>query len=298
MSAGVARMWAPVVASALIAAGCSTSAEPTPADVVPADIAEVGALVVATDPTFPPAQFRSPVQFQSVLQGELTGFEVELVEAVADELGLDVEWQDVAFDDVLGQLSLGVTDLAAASITVTDERAARYTFVTFFESATQWAAREPNTTGITPDDACGARVAVQVGTIQEDDLAERSSACEDAGNDPIKVRLFERQDEASAAVLAGAADAYLADAPAVQWDIQQYGATQNPASTVANARLSKVGAPYDLQPYGWAVRDDALAEALLEGLQAVYDSGEYDSLLRFWGVEDGAIDQFAIVGSG
>lgn len=254
--------------------------------------------MVATDPTFPPAELRSPIEFQSVLQGELTGFEVELLEAVAAELGLEVEWQDVAFEDVLGQLSLGVTDLAAASITVTDERAARYTFVTFFESATQWAAREPNTTGITPDNACGARVAVQAGTIQEDDLAERSAACEDAGSDAIDVQTFQRQDEAAAAVLAGAADAYLADAPVVQWDLQQYGTTQNPASTIANARLSAVGAPYDLQPYGWALSDPDLAQALLEGLQAVYASGDYDDILEFWGVQEGGIDTFEVVGAG
>ncbi|MGB9373995.1 MAG: transporter substrate-binding domain-containing protein [Jiangellales bacterium] len=282
---------------ALALTGCSTAGDDDEvAGIVPESIAEVGALVVATDPTFPPAQLRAPVQFQSVQQGELTGFEVDLVVAVADELGLDVEWFDAPFDQVLRKVPGGEVDLAASSITVTPERSAEVGFVTFFSTGTQWAVREPNTTGVTPNDACGARVAVQTGTIQADDVAARSTACQEAGDDPIEVVAFERQDEATSAVLAGIADAFVADAPAVQWAVSQFSGTQATASSITSDRLSTVGAAYDPAPYGWAVADPELAAALLEGLQAVYDSGEYDEILEFWGVSEGGVDTFEIVG--
>jgi len=283
-------------ASALIITGCSSADDDEVAASVPQDIAEVGTLVVATDPTFPPAELRSTVEFQSVQRGEFTGFEVELVEAVADELGLAVEWFDAPFDQVLRKVPGGEVDLAAASITVTSERAADLGFVTFFETGTQWAARVPNVSGVSPTTACGARVAVQTGTVQADDVAARSAACEEVGDDPIEVVAFERQDEATAAVLAGVADAFVADAPAVEWAVSQFSGSQAAASSITTDRLSTLGAPYDFAPYGWAVADPDLAAALLEGLEAVYDSGEYDEIMEFWGVTDGAVDDFEIVG--
>lgn len=291
------REWILLTAvSALILSGCSSADDDEVADSVPQAIAEVGTLVVATDPTFPPAELRSTVEFQSVQRGELTGFEVDLVEAVAEQLGLDVEWFDAPFDQVLRKVPGGEVDLAAASITVTPERAAELGFVTFFEAGTQWAAREPNVSGVTPRTACGARVAIQTGTVQADDVAARSAACEEAGNDAIEVVAFERQDEATAAVLAGVADAFVADAPAVDWAVSQFSGSQAAASSITTDRLSAVGAPYDFAPYGWAVADPDLASALLDGLQAVYDSGEYAEIMEFWGVADGAIDTFEIVG--
>jgi len=295
MSAGTARIWAPVIASALVMAGCSTPAEPEPADVVPTAIAEDATLLTATSPDFPPAQFRAPFEFQGLQAGEVTGFEAELVEAVADELGLSVQWVDVPFEQVLEQVSTGAADVAASAVTVTDERSDDFTFVTFFETGTQWAVREPNVAGVRPNDACGARVAVQSGTVAADDLAARSAACEQAGEEPIDIREFASQNEVTAALIAGIVNAFAADAPAVRWAIRQSG---NPSATSSlnTNRLVPAGPPYDVASYGWAVSDPDLAQALLEGLQAVVDSGEYLEILQRWGVDEGALEPDEIRG--
>jgi polar amino acid transport system substrate-binding protein len=293
-------LWTVPVATSVVLAGCSTAEETPVADSVPDDIAEVGALVAATNPTFPPAEFRAPVEFRDVQRGEVTGFEVELLEAVADELGLDVEWSDVAFEQVLEDVSSGAVDVGAAAITVTDERRADTTFVTFFSTGTQWAVREPNAAGVTPNNACGARVAVQSGTVQAEDVAGRSAACESAGDDPIDIREFEGQDEVTAAVLSGVANAFVADAPAAAWAVQQSGGTPNAASTVNTGLLATVGQPYDTAPYGWAVADEQLGQALLDGLQTLVESGDYVDILETWGVEEGALapDEIELLSSG
>ena len=294
--------WAAGLTGVLILAGCSTPEEGAVADVVPQEIAEVGTLLAVTDPTFPPAQFRSPIEFQGVQRGDVTGFEVDLLEAAAEELGLEVEWVDAPFEDVLEQVSSGQANLGAAAIGVTDERLADYTFVTFFQAGTQWAVQEPNSAGISPNAACGKRVAVQRGTTQADDLAERSADCEDSGQDPIQVLEYERQDQATAAVLSGLASAFLADTPAVQWAIRQSGGSPSATGSTDVGRLIKVGKEYSVLTYGWAVdpEDEELAEALLTGLQAVVDSGEYEEILEFWGVQDGAIpaEDIKVVGGG
>lgn len=294
------RTWVLVAASSLALAGCGADDDTAVADSVPGDIAALGTLLVATNPTFPPAEFRTPVQFRDVQQEEVAGFEVELMEAVADELGLDVEWLDVAFPEVLAAVADGEADVGAAAITVTDDRLAEASFVTFFSTGTQWVVREPNAAGVTPNGACGARVAVQTGTVQADDLTARSAACDEAGKDPIDILEYDGQDEVTAAVLSGVANAFLADAPAAAWAVRQSGGTPNVASTVNTGRLTTVSGQYDVAPYGWAVADDELGEALLAGLGAIVESGEYAEILEFWNVERGALspEQIELVAGG
>lgn len=288
-----------IVASAMVVwtSGCTTE-EVEVAEIVPEDVGADATLLVATDPTFPPAQFRAPLEFQDVQRGEFTGFEVDLVEAVAADLGLNVAWVDLPFDEVLAQVESGEAEMGAAAITITEERRQDLAFVPFFSTGTQWTAREPNAAGVTPNNACGERVAVQTGTIQADDLAQRSQACQAAGEDPIEILEYQRQDEVTAALVAGVADAFLADAPAVSWAIQQSGGSPSAAGTVDTGRLIEVGERYDEAPYGWAVADAALAEALLQGLRAVVDSGDYAEILDFWGVSEGAleVDELDVVG--
>lgn len=292
------RTWALPVLAAVALAGCTADSDDTPSEALPDTIAGAGSLLVATDPTFPPAQLRATVEFRGVQRGQVTGFEAELVEAVADELGVDVAWVDVPFDQVLDRVAAGSADMGASAITVTDEREADFEFVPFFQTGTRWAAREPNQAGVSPNNACGARVAVQIGTVQADDVRARSEACEEAGDEPIDVREFERQDEATAAVLAGTADAFVADAPAVQWALRQSGGSPSAAGTSVTGRLVAIGDAYDVAPYGWAVTDDTLATALREALLQVVDSGDYAEILDFWGVSAGALDSEAIEGSG
>lgn len=289
-----------VSVSAIALAGCSTEPDQSPSDAVPEAIADAGSLLVATDPTFPPAQLQATLEFRGVQRGDVTGFEVELVEAVADDLGLDVEWVDVPFENVLEEVAAGSADVGASAITVTDERAAEFAFVPFFETGTRWAVREPNPAGVSPNDACGARVAVQAGTVQEADVIARSAACEAADDEPIDIRAFERQDQATAAVLAGAADAFVADAPAVQWALRQSGGSPSAAGTFASGRLLAVGEPYDVAPYGWAVTDPDLATALRDALVDLVESDEYADILEFWGVSSGALEaeDIEVVGGG
>lgn len=284
---------ASVAALALAALGLTGCAEPEADDVaavVPDEVAADGTLLAVTDATFPPAQLRAPRQLQGVQRGELTGFEVELLEAVADALGLDVAWVDVPFDEVIEQVGSGRAEVGAAAITITDERRDALSFVPFFRTGVQWAARVPNPSGVTPGDPCGARVAVQEGTVQEDDLAGRSAACTQAGEEPVQILRYERQDQVTAAVVTGVAEAFLADAPAVRWAIRQSVGSRAAAGTAAPGRLAPVGERYDEAPYGWAVTDDDLAAALLDGLRTVVETGDYDDILRAWGVADGALD--------
>ena len=115
------------------------------------EIQERGTLVVATSGTLFPASY----------YGEdnetLTGFDVEVARAVANELGLDVDFRVMAFDAMLASLTTGQVDLAVNDINRTAEREERVRFSTPYKFS--WATlmvREEDLSGIeTLDDLEG-----------------------------------------------------------------------------------------------------------------------------------------------
>jgi polar amino acid transport system substrate-binding protein len=281
-------------------AGCSEpqSDEGSLAALVPEDVAEVGAVLVAADLANAPAGFTSPTEFEGVAgaavqAGEFTGFDVQLVEDAADLLGLRVEWFALPFDDVLPAVTNERATFAASAITVTPQRSQDVDFITYLETGTQWVTSSANELGVYPNSACGARVGVQAGTIQVDDLAARSAQCEADGQDPITVLDYPRQDDVSAALLEGEVDAFLADLPAAEWAVRQGGGPIGAASTTTSTELAFAGGSYDEQPYGLAFRpeDTALAQAFATALQQLAADGTYQEILEFWSVDAGALPE-------
>ncbi|MEG1200559.1 MAG: transporter substrate-binding domain-containing protein, partial [Comamonas sp.] len=118
--------------------------------------AQSNVLRVATDATFPPMEF--------VENGKKTGFDVELVEAVAAKMGKKVEWVDIDFKGLVPGLIAKRYDMAVSAIYITDERKKVVDF-----SQTYYAgglvAMVKNGSPITKlADLNGKRVSVQVGT--------------------------------------------------------------------------------------------------------------------------------------
>jgi len=126
---------------------------------------------------------------------------------------------------------------------------------------------------------------VQKGTVQEEeDLPAKVKECQAAGK-PLSVLPFTGQDQATAAVATGKADAMLADSPIVAYAVKQ-----------AKGKLEAAGEIYDAAPYGYVVAKDQkdFADAIVEALKANDTSGSYKKALANWGTEDGAISDFAV----
>jgi len=79
---------------------------------------------VGTEGTYPPFTFHDPSS------NELTGYDIEVIEAVADEAGWDLEYSEAPFDSIFPALDSGRIDVIANQITINDERKARYLFST------------------------------------------------------------------------------------------------------------------------------------------------------------------------
>ncbi|WP_431883154.1 ABC transporter substrate-binding protein [Micromonospora gifhornensis] len=241
---------------------------------VPDAIKADGVIKVGTDATYAPAEFLD-TDGSTVI-----GFDVELFNAVAQKLGLKAEYESAPFDAILPGVQSGKYEIGVSSFTINADRLQSVNMVSYFSAGTQWATKAGNPAQVDPDNACGKKIAVQVGTVQLDDITARSKACTDAGKPEITIDQYQAQSDATAAVVSGKNDAMLADSPVGAYAVKQ-----------SNGQLEVLGDIYESAPYGYAVPKDqtAFAEVLKEAVQAVIADGSYKAALEKWGVEGGAI---------
>ena len=135
----------------------ASEAAETEAEETEAAAESKGTLVMATNAEFPPYEFHDG--------GEIVGIDVEIAAAIAKELGMDFEVEDIAFDSIIPEVQSGKADCGAAGITVTEDRKQSVDFSDTYATATQVIiVKEDNTEIGTPDDLVGKTIGVQLGT--------------------------------------------------------------------------------------------------------------------------------------
>jgi ABC-type amino acid transport substrate-binding protein/predicted Ser/Thr protein kinase len=246
---------------------------------VPAEVRESGRLVIGVNVPYAPNEFRDAY-------GEIVGFDVDLMNAVARTLGLTPEYRETAFESVLPSVQSGAFTVGMSSITDTRQRENDVDFVTYFEAGTLWAQRVGSS--VEPANACGLRVGVAFGVIQEtEELPAKSEACVAAGRPPVEKVVFTEQDQVTAALVAGEVDAMSADSPVTGFAIKTSGGALEPAGDV-----------FDKAPYGWPVaKGSGLAESLRQAVEHLMGTGEYRTIATMWGVEKGMISKPVINGA-
>lgn len=240
---------------------------------VPAEIRADGKLIVGVNVPYAPNEFTNS-------EGEVVGFDVDLMDAIARTLGLTTEYRESEFDDIIPAVQDGSLDVGMSSFTDTIDRQELVDFVTYFEAGTLWAQQRDSS--VDPAAACGLRVGVAHSVIQETvEIPAKSDACVAAGLAPIEKVVFTRQDDVTAALLAGEIDAMSADSPVTGFAIKLSGGALLPAGEV-----------FDSAPYGWPVaKGSQLSESLLRALEHLIKTGEYKTIATMWGVERGIIDR-------
>lgn len=244
---------------------------------LPDKIKSAGVIVIGTDASYAPNEF---------LAGDgktVQGMDVDVFNAVAAKLGVKAEFQPSSFDSIIVGVNGGKYDLGISSFTINPKRKQQVNMVSYFSAGTQWATAPGNPKGIDPKNPCGKTIAVQNGTVQqEDDLPARQAKC---GDNKIKILPFEGQDQATAAVVSGRAEAMLADSPVTAYAVKQ-----------SADKLEALGDVYEAAPYGYVVpkKETEFADALAQALKEVEADGSYKAALDKWGVASGAITDFAV----
>lgn len=158
-----------------------------------AQVKEAGKLVVATSPDFPP--------FESLEGGEVVGIEVDILELVCAELGVELEIIQMDFDSVLLGVQSAKYDCGMSGITATDERKENMLFTTPYYKAAQVIVVKEGSAITGKADLTGKKVSVQTGTTADE-------GCTEAG---LAVSAFAANADAKAALTTGKVDAWVVD---------------------------------------------------------------------------------------
>src|SRR6266566_3112977 len=157
--------------------GSTPTANPqTPTVAPPSDLITPGTLTVGSDTTYPPFEYIDPAT------GQAKGFDVDLITAIAQRMGLQAKIVTTKFTTIFDDLAAGRFDVVISAAFITPERQQKVDFVPYFkagESLLVQAGNPLNLKGLT--DLCGKNAGVQTGTAEQDELKTASSDCTKAG---------------------------------------------------------------------------------------------------------------------
>jgi len=242
-----------VFALAVFAAGCGDSDDDTTTGGSGGG-GEV--LTVGSDIPYPPfEQGKSP---------NYTGYDVELLEAVAKNTGREAEFQDTSFDTIFLDLARGKFDAVASAATITDEREKTVDFTNPYYLSEQAILVEEGGEIDSVEKLSGTTVGVQQGTTGQEFLEEEGDADE--------VRPFPQGPDAVNALKSGTVDAVVIDIPVAENAVEASGGIE--ISTAI---------PTDEQ-YGFVVAQDneKILEELNEGLEEANDDGTFERIYEKW----------------
>jgi arginine/lysine/histidine/glutamine transport system substrate-binding/permease protein len=162
-------------------------------------------LTVATEATYPPFEFQTA-------QGELVGFDIDLIKAIAAASGFQVKFQQMPFAGMIPALQAQTVDAAVAAMTITAERAKTISFSRpYFRSGLAIATRTTNQDITNLDSLKNKKIAVQIGT---------TGAKQASGIPGAEIRSFDDAPTALQELINGNVDAALHDQPVILYAIK------------------------------------------------------------------------------
>ncbi|MFC5694798.1 cystine ABC transporter substrate-binding protein [Pseudomonas sp. GCM10022186] len=224
------------------------------------DIQQKGAIKVGLEGTYPPFNYQDE-------SGKLTGFEVELAEALAKELGVKAEFQPTKWDGILAALESKRLDVVINQVTISDERKKKYDFSTpYTVSGIQALVRKGTEGDIrTAADLAGKKVGVGLGTNYEQWLKDNVPQAD--------IRTYDDDPTKFQDLNVGRIDAILVDRLAAFEMVEKTG-----------GRLAVTGEPFSRQEAGIALRkgNPELLAAIDKALAKLKADGTLKKLSEKW----------------
>ena len=242
------------------------------AKMLPDYVTKDGKLTIGMDTSYAPAEFlaadgKTPV-----------GFDVDIAKALAGVFGLEADPETANFDSIIPAVGAKY-DIGISSFTVTKERLEAVDFVSHFNAGSAWAVKKGNPNKVDTSDLCGKKVAVQTATMQETAANKMAKQCKADGKAEMDVISSKLQTDVTTNVVT---DVFYADSPVAGYAIAQ-----------TDGELETLGKTEGIAPEGIVVKkgDQQMDEALQKALQKLINDGTYMKILKYWGVQDGAISK-------
>lgn len=185
------------------------AAAPAPAveeDTSLSDILAAGKIVVAMDAAYPP--------FENLINETIQGFDVEIMEYIADRLNVTLELKNVAWDTIFTGLATGTYDCICSAVTITPERQETMDFTRWYYKSTQAVMvsldNPKNITGVDTIDREDVKIGFQIGTTSQWYLEDETTNCQLNSYDTVTLAIQALKQGAVHAVLGDYATLYSA----------------------------------------------------------------------------------------
>jgi polar amino acid transport system substrate-binding protein len=222
-------------------------------------LVEEGKLTVVASIDFPP--------FENLVDGQPEGFEVDLMTAIAEQMGLEVNYlPTMKFDALVPAIAAGGTaDVSAAGITITPDREAEVDFTDPIMDSNQCIVVKKGSDIAGSADLSGKIIGGQSGTTGIDWAKENAPDAE--------IKTFDEYTAVLAALQSGQVEAVVMDKPVADYYILN-----------AYQDCEVVEAIPTGEQYGIAVSKDNpnLTTAINEALQELKDNGTYEEIQMKW----------------
>jgi polar amino acid transport system substrate-binding protein len=261
------RRFVPVLAAAavlaLIIAGCGSSGDSSTTSsgsgtTSSNDLGLItpGTLTIGSDIPYPPFEQGKPPDY--------TGFDVDLIDAIAGELDLSPKWVDTSFGTIFSDQQAGKFDIVASSTTITPAREQKVTFSDPYFDADQSLMVQKGSDLQTVDDITSStRIAVQEGTTGQDYAETKTDG---------QVQQFAEIGTAFNSLQAGQVDAVIND-----FAVSAYALKKYPQLDVVQEIKTGEQYGFPMQP-----TNTALIDAVNHALEDEFADGRYQAIFKKW----------------
>ena len=259
-----------LAAAGILAMGAARAAE------LPEAIRRAGVLHLTVNPTYAPMEYHDPAT------NALTGLDIDLADALARRLGVQVAWSETPFEQLLPSLQTGRADLIISGLSDRASRRETAAFVDYLTTGAQFFVMADSPAQAATD-LCGRRVGTTRSTSFPAEIDKWSKAsCEAAGKPAVAYVPGENSIDVRNQLKQGRIDA------AVQGsETLPYAQSNEPG------RYRILGAPFTVGYQGIAFRKDdaALREAVTDALRGLIADGAYKAVLAKYGLAANAVPE-------
>ncbi|HET8752004.1 MAG TPA: ABC transporter substrate-binding protein [Gaiellaceae bacterium] len=222
-------------------------------------------LVFCVDTTYPPAE--------SIVNGKAAGYDIDIADAVAQQLGSTAQIKTTGFDVIISALKQKKCDAIISSMTITSDRSKQVDFVPYVNVGAFLMVKKGNPSHVsTLASLSGKSAAVESATTELDGLNAENKTLKSQGKAPITIKSYPADTSAAAAIQAGKVDAYFADAPPVLYYIR-----------TTHGKFETAGQQLETAPEGIATRKgDPLGHQISTAVKALYSNGDMQKILARW----------------
>ncbi len=253
--------------AALIAPLCFAGAA-SAADVGAAKLVEKGKLTYGVAASFAPFEFQK--------DGKITGFDIDMIDALVGKLGLATAPMNMEFKGLIPALQGSRIDIINSAMYINPARSEQVDFVPYLKIGNQVMVQAGNPAKITGRDnsLCGKTVATTLGAIEETYARQDDKRCQEAGLPPVKVQTLPTAQDSYLSLRQGRADAI-------------FDSTPGTVEVMANlpGAFEVAGPEFESNTrIGMATRkgDAAMQAAVTAALKEIVADGTYKKLIAKW----------------